>query len=394
MTKALFDPFTFDDFITNFFEKKYLHLERKINYNDFVLTEKEINDFLSRNDIYYPSIRLVKDGIEINRKEYTDSASIGNFNVEGYVNNDKLFTYLNDGTTIVIESSQRYFENINKLCLELNSMFHFILNTNIYITPPNSKGFTAHWDTHDVVVLQISGYKNWRLYGSEIELPSNKQSSNKFAPIFKDFNKEAEESLRLTAGDLFYLPRGIIHSADTDDVLSIHISIGFNSLNWDDFFKEILKDLDNNLIFRRSFPFWDMSKFDEYYLECVNVINEMFNDSNKKKAIAALFNKTNSHRLQNSRGRFNNTLHNSNINAHSTIKLNEGIQILITKSESIVNISFYNKSITFPIIIEDVLKYVITQNKILISEIPLLDNDSKIIFARKLINEGLFYLIL
>ena len=35
---------------------------------------------------------------------------------------------------------------------------------NAYITPPQNRGFAAHYDVHDVFVLQIAGRKTWRIH--------------------------------------------------------------------------------------------------------------------------------------------------------------------------------------------------------------------------------------
>ena len=35
---------------------------------------------------------------------------------------------------------------------------------NAYVTPPSSRGFSAHYDVHDVFVLQLAGRKRWTVY--------------------------------------------------------------------------------------------------------------------------------------------------------------------------------------------------------------------------------------
>ena len=46
---------------------------------------------------------------------------------------------------------------------------------NVYLTPPSSQGFTAHYDAHDVFILQIAGSKHWRLYDAPLRLPMESQ---------------------------------------------------------------------------------------------------------------------------------------------------------------------------------------------------------------------------
>ena len=44
-------------------------------------------------------------------------------------------------------------------------------------------GFKAHFDTHDVFVLQIEGCKRWTLYDTPIELPLRGQEYKSSTPL-------------------------------------------------------------------------------------------------------------------------------------------------------------------------------------------------------------------
>src|SRR5207244_11533076 len=95
------------------------------------------------------------------------------------------------------------------LCRDLETGLHCPGNINMYLTPAGAQGFGPHFDDHDVFIVQIEGYKRWRLYESARKLPLK----------FEDLIVPRErlvgpvEEVRLEPGDLLYLPPGFVHEA-------------------------------------------------------------------------------------------------------------------------------------------------------------------------------------
>lgn len=99
------------------------------------------------------------------------------------------------------------------------------VQTNLYLTPPNAQGFAAHYDRHCVLVLQVHGEKRWRLYGMGAELPVDR--ADKLFPRVTDPGR-VEQEFVMKAGDLLYIPRGLIHEAVTSEAASLHITLGLH----------------------------------------------------------------------------------------------------------------------------------------------------------------------
>ena len=70
------------------------------------------------------------------------------------------------GKTLIIKAMQRRWPTIAAMCRNLERFFGCDVHTNLYLTPPGAQGFAAHYDTHEVFVLQIDGEKHWRFYGA------------------------------------------------------------------------------------------------------------------------------------------------------------------------------------------------------------------------------------
>ena len=118
--------------------------------------------------------------------------------------------------------------------MALGQRFASRVQTNIYLTPPDAQGFAAHWDTHDVFVLQVGGSKRWSVYDTKVPLPLRGQRFQPGATPPGDVTEEFE----LEAGSGLYVPRGLMHSARSTSDTSLHITLGITAFTWADFLIE------------------------------------------------------------------------------------------------------------------------------------------------------------
>jgi len=95
---------------------------------------------------------------------------------------------------------------------------------NLFLTPPGSRAFDLHFDTHDVMIVQLGGKKEWRVYDRVEENPCHDLSDGSSVP------REAVGApiidTVLAAGDVLYVPRGFVHEAYTAEELSLHVTLG------------------------------------------------------------------------------------------------------------------------------------------------------------------------
>jgi hypothetical protein len=144
------------------------------------------------------------------------------------------------GKTLILTAMQLRWAPVAALCRRLEGLFNCPVHTNLYLTPGGgSQGFDAHYDTHEVFVLQIEGVKHWRLYGQGRELPLPEER----ATYGRDELGPPTRELLLRPGDLLYLPRGHIHEASTGEGLSLHLTVGVKVLRWADLLRQALDDV-------------------------------------------------------------------------------------------------------------------------------------------------------
>ena len=99
----------------------------------------------------------------------------------------------------------------------------------MYRTPPNARGFQAHFDFEDVFIVQVSGSKRWRVWEPDpsvgmARLPIKEPRTE--ALRSKDYVPSLRpRSVELLAGDVLYIPRGHPHMAETGMNHSLHLTV-------------------------------------------------------------------------------------------------------------------------------------------------------------------------
>jgi hypothetical protein len=155
------------------------------------------------------------------------------------------------GRTVIISAMQLRWQPVAELSRRLELFFGCPVHTNLYLTPPGAQGFDAHFDTHEVFVLQIAGGKHWRFYGPARELPL----AEEWAPLDRGSLGPPTQEAIVRPGDLLYMPRGHIHEAFTSDSVSLHLTVGVKVFRWADLLREALDAVSGrDARFRGSLP--------------------------------------------------------------------------------------------------------------------------------------------
>src|SRR3984893_18263621 len=130
-----------------------------------------------------------------------------------------------DGYTVVLDDVEQYVRAIASLAHAIEVELNFATKVNAYVTPPGSQGFLAHYDEHDVLILQIQGSKVWHLYNGADVPPHEMRRREPVAmaglPLPTD--------VRLEEGDVLYLPRGRVHAAEATSEPSVHLTVGIHA---------------------------------------------------------------------------------------------------------------------------------------------------------------------
>lgn len=176
---------------------------------------------------------------------------VSEFSSKGVVDSRKALRLFDRGATIVLNQVQLYHPALSDFCRQLALELSAPCQANVYLTPPGSKGFNLHYDTHDVFMAQVAGAKEWRVYDFAVDLPLASQgTSARLEPTGDPVIKT-----RLNAGDVLYIPRGWMHEGTTTGSISVHITFGVYFFTWADAILETVSDcLLRDRRYRSSLP--------------------------------------------------------------------------------------------------------------------------------------------
>ncbi len=171
---------------------------------------------------------------------------------EGFVDRGAVASQYRAGATIILNQAQRSIPGLGALCEGLEHVFSSHVQTNVYLTPPDSQGFPSHFDNHDVLVMQVEGRKHWRLYNTPIDTPYRGEGFDRH----EHARGEVTHDFVLGPGDCAYIPRGLMHDAETaGNEASLHVAIGLITRTWADLILEAVSEVAlREPAFRQSLP--------------------------------------------------------------------------------------------------------------------------------------------
>jgi ribosomal protein L16 Arg81 hydroxylase len=191
-----------------------------------LLDADAIDELVSQRGLRTPFLRVAKNGTTLADKAFTAPGGVG-AGIADQVSDDRLVRLFADGSTLVLQALHRVWPPLLEFCQQLAAELGHPVQANAYVTPPQNQGFSAHYDVHDVFVLQIEGEKRWRIHPPVLESPLRDQPWNdRRAAVEKQAQEPPLIEALLRPGDCLYLPRGYLHAATALGGVSTHLTLG------------------------------------------------------------------------------------------------------------------------------------------------------------------------
>ena len=214
-----------------------------------------VDELIGRRGLRTPFIRLAHEGDVLAPGRFTASGGFG-AEVSDQVSSDKVLAELAAGATIVLQGLHRMWPPLVDFTRRLVDEIGHPAQVNAYVTPPSSQGFSPHYDTHDVFVLQVSGEKRWVIHAPVHPDPLKDQVwTDHRAAVAAAGAGEPVIDRVLRPGDALYLPRGWIHSATALGATSIHLTVGMAAYTRADVVDTLLSLVGDSPALRASLPF-------------------------------------------------------------------------------------------------------------------------------------------
>ena len=236
MLERLIAPYPVPRFVEDVWERGHLHLARNDRgYFDWLFSPRDLDALLCRDNLRYPSVRLFLKGEQLEPHHFTRTWTYEGASYPNFVDVERMYALLDQGCTLNILDFEGLCASVAAMARDLESEIGASVNSTAFFTPRTADNIPAHYDMVDVLALQISGSKRWRLWPSVTGLPVLSATSRHYtiddAAVVED---RLIADVELKAGDTLFVPRGMIHQAITTDSHSLHITVVINpTKRWD-----------------------------------------------------------------------------------------------------------------------------------------------------------------
>lgn len=200
---------------------------------DSLLTMAEVDDRIDHDCLPNRNVRLIRIGETVDDREYSATPDMPN---PGAVRR-----YLNDGCSLSIRRLQTIKPSLSILRREVAQETGYETHFNAYLTPPRQHGLRYHFDPYVTLVIQIHGSKVWPLHRPFVEHPVEEYENFRrrgFTDEERKYlaNTAPAQEFTLEPGDVFWLPRGWVHSPHNrdGDEPSLHLTFALKqrTLHW------------------------------------------------------------------------------------------------------------------------------------------------------------------
>ncbi len=377
-------PTEVNDFWSSYWERQPLVIHRRVpSYYDRLLSMSDVDHILTTSAIRESDIRVIKRG------EHTPVSELGQAALPGSCNRlEGLYREYRAGATVVIQSLHERWGPLGRLCRNLAHAFSGAAQVNVYLTPAGEIGLLPHYDTHDVMVLQASGSKNWRIFGRPVDAPTRGQ------PYERGSNPgEATQEFVMETGDFMYLPRGFMHVAESRDQTSLHLTIGIHPITVGAVIRAIVEwAIRDDSRFRKALtPGFanDPSSRDGSARQVREALDAIVLGADAAAAVDEAAKWAMVSEPPSLEGHLLDLATRDGLTLDTELQLRADLEWRLDTTDEHVSITFNGKHVTMPDYVEPCLRHVASGDVFTIGSLPdAIDDDGKLVLAERLLREG------
>ena len=371
---ALLKPVPVEVFLECFRCRKHLHVAgRAPDHFADVLTLAHIDTMLESGTLPAAVVNVVTGGTKSSMEEWTHTlkSARGSALVTGP---DKLLGMFSNGATIILNKSRESIPTLGEACRRLMYECGTTIGANIYMTPSGGQGFNAHGDEHDVLVLQVHGYKFWTIY------PEGAQ------PL----------PIEMQAGDLLYIPRMLRHEARCGDTASVHVTISLTPAYGFDLIEQLAKVAETDPLFQAPAPSKLAAPEERAAFEATfaSLVGQLAERVGPRELVRLHDRKVAMEQRPCWPGRLTDTILAKDLRLESLVGRRPGILVDVSDNGSAQHVCFAGVEIDIPHFLAPSLEQVLGETPFRIGElVGLLSKTGKVELVRQFVNAGLMSIL-
>jgi bifunctional lysine-specific demethylase and histidyl-hydroxylase NO66 len=353
-----------------------------------------VDELLSRRGLRTPFLRVASRGTVLPDSRFTGSGGAG-AEIGDQVAHDKAMQLYAEGATLVLQGLHRLWPPLIDYARQLGGELNQPVQVNAYLTPPASQGFSTHYDTHDVFVLQIDGTKRWKIHPPVLPDPLERQAwGGRSREVAATAAGEPALDVVLAPGDALYLPRGWLHSAQAQGERSLHLTLGVRALTRYALVEELLALAADDVRLRATLPYGlDVGDPDALEPEVTETV-EALRDWLSTASPAAVAARLRARQWPSARPAPISPLAQLDFAERLTpadrIAVRDGLRWqLAADGPDHVTLRLTGRSLRFPAYCEPAIRLALGGAPVGVGDLPLDDDADRLVLARRLLREAL-----
>jgi lysine-specific demethylase/histidyl-hydroxylase NO66 len=359
-----------------------------------LLDADAVDELVSRRGLRTPFARMAKDGTVLPAGAFTRGGGAG-ATIADQLADDRVLGAMADGATLVLQALHRTWPPLVDFGTRLAAELGHPVQINAYITPPQNQGFAAHYDVHDVFVLQVAGRKKWTIHEPVVTAPlDNEPWEQHRAEVAQRAAEPPLLDTVLEPGDALYLPRGTIHAAQARGETSIHLTVGVHPVTRHHLAQHLLAALQDDSELRASLPagvdLADPGVLAEHLRATVALLQQRLPDvavSRVAEAVGAdLMRRTRPEPI----APLTQLAASEALDTATRVRLRAGSRLRVEQgADQQLRIVLLDRTLTLPASTAQAAKIALSGDGFSPGELPGLEPDEQLTFVRRLLREGL-----
>lgn len=317
----------------------------------------------------------------------------------------QLYRAFHAGSTLLFEGMDRVWPPLHDLAHMLGQALSARIQINAYLSPPAAQGAHLHPDIHDVFVVHLENAKHWWLYEHRVyepiegltykrELPAG---LSKRAYEREEVDIPVAEEMVMEAGDLLYLPRGVVHKAAAlEDAHSLHLAIVVTPIHWVEVIKaaaevasarhpELSRVLPPGFESRDPAALADALR--ATFRQALDMLGE---DGVLEHTLSILRGERMDASVHAGDGQFEQVARAGELELSSWVERRSGQHCAVEVTERAASIRFGGGRMDGPVRLGPAFEFIREHRRFQVADVPgALGDDSKLVLIRRLIREGL-----
>jgi len=351
-----------------------------------------VDELISRRGLRTPFLRMARDGSLVDSARFTGSGGAG-AEIADQVRDDRVAELFADGSTLVLQGLHRTWAPLADFAAQLSVDLGHPVQVNAYVTPPSNRGFSAHYDVHDVFVLQVAGGKRWTIHPPVLADPLRSQPwTDRSAAVSVQARTEPVIDAVLNPGDRLYLPRGWLHSAEALGEVSVHLTVGVHPVTRYAVVQALAALAAEVPALRGSLPLGmevaDPAQVAPHLTATVEALRDWLATADPAAVAAKLRTALWPRSRPGPVPPLAQAAAIAALDQDSVVRLRPQLRHALATGGDAVLLRLADRQISFPAVTEPALKALLSGRPVRVGELPGLDADDRLVLVRRLLREA------